>query len=174
MKIHVKDIKEDGYTINQYCTSNWLKGYFTTHDEIKKSIVNDIKLEIFLEKEDENVHVAGKATTKLLVLCDKCLSEFESDTELVLDINLVPERLRSKNNKEKSELDVGYYKNDGIDMLELIGNEFSLSMPMNFICKNNCKGLCQYCGKNKNTNVCDCENAEKEPKFNALRQIKIN
>ena len=29
-------------------------------------------------------------------------------------------------------------------------------LPMRFVCREDCKGLCPVCGRNRNTNPCDC------------------
>ena len=37
-------------------------------------------------------------------------------------------------------------------------------LPMRFVCREDCKGLCPVCGRNRNTNPCDCLEGARGPR----------
>jgi uncharacterized protein len=57
------------------------------------------------------------------------------------------------------DLDVYYYEGDEIDLDPYVYEEVMLNMPMRPLCREECKGICPTCGKNRNTEPCDCPEA---------------
>ncbi len=50
-------------------------------------------------------------------------------------------------------------KNNMIDVSEALRNEIVLAMEGFPVCREDCKGICAHCGKNKNRQNCDCVSA---------------
>jgi len=46
-----------------------------------------------------------------------------------------------------------------------------VDVPMQILCKEDCKGLCPKCGINRNKESCDCTEAA-DPRWDALRKLK--
>jgi len=59
---------------------------------------------------------------------------------------------------EKEELDTHYYEGEELDLNEILQEEIVLNIPMRAVCKEDCKGLCERCGGNRNLGECKCEN----------------
>jgi uncharacterized protein len=58
---------------------------------------------------------------------------------------------------KKSPDDLQYaLKGDTIELDKMLSDNFILNLPIRFLCKEQCKGLCQRCGKNLNEGGCDC------------------
>lgn len=45
---------------------------------------------------------------------------------------------------------------DFLDISDDIRSEMLLALPVNFLCREDCLGLCPFCGGNRNENPCDC------------------
>lgn len=60
-----------------------------------------------------------------------------------------------------------------INLAALLWQELMLALPIKVLCKPECRGLCPQCGKNLNQEVCSCESEIRDPRFAALRNIKI-
>jgi len=76
-----------------------------------------------------------------------------------MDIRLVPktEIPQAPEFELKDEdMNVYYYEGDEIDLDPFIYEEVLLDMPFRPICSVDCKGLCGICGKNKNIEICNC------------------
>ena len=54
--------------------------------------------------------------------------------------------------------DAGYYvKNDVIDLTKPVNDAVLMDIPVSFLCKEDCKGLCAGCGTNLNVAQCKCK-----------------
>ena len=58
-----------------------------------------------------------------------------------------------------------------LDVSELAVTEIVLSLPMKHLCKEDCKGICQTCGKDLNDGPCDCNHAQVDPRLEVLAQL---
>ena len=57
------------------------------------------------------------------------------------------------------------------DMLPVVEEEIMLEMPSRTLCKEDCLGLCQKCGKNLNEGDCDCDKKEVDPRLAILKTL---
>lgn len=57
---------------------------------------------------------------------------------------------------------------------ELIYTEVVVSLPMKHLCSEDCKGLCEKCGKNLNDGKCGCPQKEIDPRLAALAELLNN
>ena len=49
-------------------------------------------------------------------------------------------------------------KNDTVDLSKIIDDLVAMNIPVNFLCREDCKGLCSGCGTNLNDGDCKCKN----------------
>ncbi len=47
-----------------------------------------------------------------------------------------------------------------IDLSEMLRQEIILHFPLVQVCSLRCKGLCQYCGKDRNKSICQCKDQD--------------
>jgi uncharacterized protein len=58
-----------------------------------------------------------------------------------------------------------------LDLEPLIREEMLLAIPINPICRPDCKGLCPVCGENLNESQCSHEDEEVDPRLSVLRTL---
>ena len=92
-----------------------------------------------------------KADYRLRHKCDRCLIEFERDYTFSCDA-VVVKSLSSEDNDDY--IVVGGNK---LDLDEHIISDLILHFPSKVLCKEDCKGLCQFCGADLNETVCSCQ-----------------
>ena len=100
----------------------------------------------------------------LSCVCARCLTEFEKHIEFHTEA-FIAEEAQDEDNPDLFLLD-----GDFIDLDEVIVTAFVLNMDQRFLCREDCKGLCDKCGKNLNEGPCDCK-AETDPRLAALAQL---
>lgn len=61
-----------------------------------------------------------------------------------------------------------------VDLGEAIRGYALMEMPMQSLCKPDCKGLCPTCGADRNTSACACQNDETDERFAVLRALLRN
>ena len=109
------------------------------------------------------LRLEGTLTADMVCVCDRCGSEFESTKETVLDAVIVEEDTGV--NPELFILD-----GDEIDLSDILSTLFILDMETKFLCREDCKGLCDRCGKNLNLGPCGCRK-QLDPRFAVLEQL---
>lgn len=105
---------------------------------------------------------------KLLAVCDKCGEEFEKELSFPFNEVFVD------STKSHNEEDYVILNQTCVDLNKAVEDALLLSMPTKMVCKEDCKGLCSICGKNKNYYECECDDVVKndevnENPFNALK-----
>ena len=60
---------------------------------------------------------------------------------------------------EDDDVAITFYRDDQIDLNELLREQFYLALPMKPLCSEDCQGICPQCGTNRNTAPCDCMSA---------------
>jgi uncharacterized protein len=63
------------------------------------------------------------------------------------------------------------FRDNILDLSELVREQVLLALPMNPVCEESCRGVCPKCGQNLNRGECDCEAAEEESPFGLLAQL---
>jgi uncharacterized protein len=115
--------------------------------------------ELLVRKRGDVVEVKGPVNCILTMICSKCMEEFALPVEAVLDVELVPDTLMpsvSELELRGEDLDVCYYEGDEIDLDPFVYDEIMLNVPIKPVCTDDCKGLCEVCGANRNHEECRC------------------
>lgn len=60
---------------------------------------------------------------------------------------------------------------ENFDFSEILRQELQLNQPLQVLCDQACKGLCPYCGKDRNTESCDCMDEQVDPRLSALKRL---
>ena len=118
---------------------------------------------------DNKLEISGTASYETQIPCDRCLEEVKTSIELdfskEVDMNLSAEgRIEDL---DETDFIIGY----SLDVDKLIYSEILVNWPMKTLCKEDCKGLCQKCGKDLNEGPCDCPTGEINPAFAKLLQM---
>jgi len=64
------------------------------------------------------------------------------------------------------------YRDEKIDLGEVIREQLYLALPMKPLCQEQCKGLCPVCGANRNRETCNCQQQWEDPRMAALAEWK--
>ena len=74
--------------------------------------------------------------------------------------------------KEAQEEDGVYaYLSDIIDLSRMLQDNVALIMPMKFLCREDCRGLCGICGSDLNEGSCNCRGSDKEGPLSGLPKL---
>ena len=58
-----------------------------------------------------------------------------------------------------------------LDLDALVLEDLIMDMPGQYLCREDCKGLCPSCGKNLNEGPCECGEPQVDPRLEVLRQL---
>ena len=58
-----------------------------------------------------------------------------------------------------------------LEVEDLLRDDISLDFPAKLLCRDDCKGLCQRCGKNLNDGECGCDKDDIDPRLAVLKAL---
>lgn len=173
MKVDICDIPAEGLRLEVREDGNSLQAIAGDVDFV---VLSPVSADLTLLKSDEEVFVRGDMTALLKLQCARCLKEFEHKITSKIDIvyTLTPERDVKERELTKEDVGVNHLKGDEIDINAALAEQLSLDMPMQAVCRTDCKGLCPKCGADLNKGKCGCSTKEHtETRFAKLKELKI-
>ncbi len=113
-----------------------------------------------------SVELELEARFTLAMPCDRCAAEVVREYRKEFFHVLVREL---ENGEDADELIP--VPEEELDLERLVLEDVLLDMPGQFLCREDCKGLCPRCGKNWNEGPCGCYEPEVDPRLEVLRQL---
>ena len=127
-----------------------------------------------VHKDRDSYRVTGRVTTELELECGRCLEPFRVPVDSAFELRYVPAAANvgeAEREVGEDDLTTAFYKDEQLDLGELMHEQFVLALPMKPLCNEGCKGLCQQCGTNLNKASCDCSPAWKDPRLAGLQAL---
>ncbi len=112
-------------------------------DLAAEKLIGKIRLEIVTK-------TAGSYT------CDRCSDEFSIEISGNCSVVFIERDSPLPNESPGDELRSYIYGQDELDLQQELRDAVLLSLPMQIICCEECKGLCSGCGANLNNEACSC------------------
>lgn len=139
-------------------------------------VTSPLKAEIFVMPADDGCVVRGELTGAAVLRCGRCAENADVDIDTKFDeYEEIPELTKASRDNKNAEGHIVFDR--GAPMLnlgEVAWEQFMLSLPVNPLCREGCKGLCPQCGANLNLGSCSCGSEGGDPRLAALKNIKIN
>lgn len=110
------------------------------------------------------VSLSAEAQFTVSTQCAKCAKDISKKLTVPVKHSLV----NHLNDEDNDEYILVEDMNFSLD--DLVLEDVYLSFPSRFLCKDDCKGLCPYCGKDLNEGKCGCKK-EIDPRLAALQQL---
>ena len=137
-------------------------------------IVAPVVLEFEIHKDKDRFRLVGRVQTQLELACSRCVEPFGLAVDAPFDVRYLPATEASTEvdrEIEENDLETSYYRDDQIDLNELMREQFYLVLPMKPLCREDCRGLCVQCGTNLNAGSCECAPAWEDPRLAPLRGL---
>jgi len=181
-EILIEDIPEEGLEIEATEADPWL-------NEVVKEALGDAfdgdkaSASIRIDRVEGNVNIDGRVEITSHPECDRCTARYKFRESFPLHTVLSPlyENRRQKDIEGqeevelvKEDLEFQFYEGDRFDLGDVIRELIVLDEPMKHLCSEDCKGLCQHCGKNLNEGPCGCAEEHVEGSFSALKDFRVN
>jgi uncharacterized protein len=151
-----------------------------TDDDFR--LAGPVDLVADVRKDGDRVRLTGRVTARLECTCGRCLDSYPVPVDAAFDLLFLPAAVPAtpvdgrapEEEREVDDEDVGvsFYRDDEIDLGEMMREQFYLALPMKPLCQAACRGLCPVCGINRNREVCSCEATWVDPRLEALRKLR--
>jgi uncharacterized protein len=146
---------------------------FDTPDQDYR-VVQPVTLGFDLFKSNRQFRLVGRVFTVLELSCGRCLEPFTLAVDLPFDVLYLPHTENTGEGEtevEDDDLETAFYRDETIDLGQLMKEQFYLAVPMKPLCREACRGLCPHCGTNLNQSSCDCQPEWVDPRLEALRSL---
>jgi uncharacterized protein len=138
-------------------------------------IVSPVDVRFEIHKDKERFRLVGSVGTDLELTCSRCLEPFTLPVNAGIDSRYLPASeisAEAEREMEEDDLGVSYYRDEVIDLNELLREQFYLALPMKPLCQESCRGLCPQCGTNLNQATCGCAQVWEDPRLAPLKSLK--
>jgi uncharacterized protein len=143
-----------------------VEGLWTSLDPVDASF--------HLERKGGGILATGAFVTTAVVLCSRCSEAVSipvSDQFEVLYVG-TPNGSRGDDSElTPEETDVEVLEHDRLDLSGLLRENVLLSLPLQPLCRADCRGLCSRCGVNLNEISCQCRIPEPDPRLRPLQHL---
>ena len=176
MKFRLEEIPEEGLEANFSEAEDWLDERLRAEEKRLFRIVGPIRVHLKLSKSGRMIHVKSRLETRVELVCARCLEPFSLGLNSEFNVALKPRPdfpLAEERELNREDLESDFYEGEEIDLTPFVQDQVLLTLPQKAVCREECRGLCPHCGKNLNREVCQCPTAPIDPRFQALKNFKV-
>jgi len=137
-------------------------------------VSSPVQLAFGISKDGRQFHLVGDVKATLDLSCGRCLEDFRFPVDASFDVLYLPHAENVGEGElevEEDDLTTAYYRDDQIDLAQLVREQFYLAIPMKPLCRDACRGLCPQCGTNLNTGSCNCRPQRTDPRLEGLKSL---
>jgi len=191
MVVKVEEIREEGLNLREPIPRTLLSEAIGEGPGIPFRVGGDAELEASLQRVSGGVLLRGKLAAPIAVSCKRCLSEVALKLPVEFTLSLVAQSAKSRDAGDAKErtggsegdlsgsfdleaVDVEPFDGKRIDLEPIVREQVVLALPMDVVCREDCRGLCGGCGQNLNEVECGCPTKAIDPRLAALKNIKLN
>lgn len=123
----------------------------------------------------EQIRVRGRMTVRMEAECDRCLEVAPFPLDTGFDLFYRPAHAGGAGHErtlDDNEAQVGFYEGTGLELKEILREQVLLALPMQRICRQECKGICPVCGRSRNQAGCGCQPQVVDDRWSALRDFQ--
>ena len=125
-----------------------------------------LRADLRAESVVEGILITGTLSGETTLECARCLEKFHSTVELdVCELFLAP-------GHEPEDEESYRISGTDLDLEPMLRDAVTLSLPLNPLCKEDCKGMCAQCGRDLNLGPCDCTEDATDPRWAALDALR--
>ena len=142
------------------------------------TVTAPIRVQGRLTKVMEQVYFRGSVQGALSVQCSRCLDlvqdMFAEDLQVVFfPIGAHGHADDVTADHSTDDLDVYVHDGNRLDLYPVVREHVVMAFPVQTLCREDCVGLCQVCGINRNEQSCACQDESEDPRFSILKRLTL-
>jgi uncharacterized protein len=192
MRINVEEIGDEGLELQEPLSRAWLDAALAGDRPQLFTAAGPAKLSARLEKFQGGVLLRAESSPRVSTACRRCLRPVELTVPMTFSLSLVPRanlsrRLsdeggersptpdaKARGSFDPNDVDQETFDGRAIELDPLIREQLLLALPMDALCREDCKGLCPSCGQDLNEKACGCKGESADPRWAKLRSLKLS
>lgn len=135
-----------------------------------------LRVELDVERTGDVVAIRGAVRFAAEQDCSRCLKTFTRTFRQEVELCYRPAAATSADHGRERELSaddliaIGYRKGE-IDLWPEMREAVLLALPLKPLCREDCRGLCPSCGRDRNAGDCQCRDDRGDHRWDALRKL---
>lgn len=123
-----------------------------------------VAVDLRLDALVDGIHVSGKVAGEVQLECRRCLATFNRNLRVEVGEVFEP---RPVSNEDVYEIADGM-----VDLEPMVRDALVLALPLNPICREDCRGLCSTCGADRNAEDCGHDIAPVQVRWGGLESLR--
>src|SRR3954471_8827277 len=147
---------------------------FDPQDEAYR-VATPVEVSMDIEKSGPGIfRVQGRAATRLMMECGRCLDEIEVPVDARFELRYVPQA-ENEGEPEREiaddDLTTAFYREGPLDVIDMLREQFELRLPVKPLGGGRGRGRCRECGPNLNGPKCGWEPRWADPRLEPLKAL---
>ncbi|MBM4384259.1 MAG: DUF177 domain-containing protein [Deltaproteobacteria bacterium] len=184
MKLAIDSLTETPVAFQFTATPQWFRERFAGGAAPREGLSEALAIEGRAYRAAADVLVEGSVRGEVELGCSRCLRRYRAPVREPFRLVLEPAGARVPADPEGAEAlssdgvylgdeaETGWFRGQEIRLDRFIGEVISLALPMQPLCREECKGLCPRCGVDRNAESCNCAESRPESPFAVLSKLK--
>ena len=192
MLVLLDQIGKNGLDVSEELTEEYLRGVLDPEGaETGLRPAGKGSFSAHLQKVSDKVLLTGKAHVEIVGECKRCLTEARVEVPVEFMLSLVrkptvvelgapeaePKGFQDEEGSAASfdmqAVEEEQFAGREIDLAPILREQLLLALPMVLLCREECQGLCSVCGADLNKGECGCDRKPADPRWAALKNIKL-
>lgn len=165
-------------------TPAWWREVSGRAEGAPETLAGDLLGELSAHKMGEDLFLEGELRGALELECGRCLARYRQPIRERFRLVLEPAGERVPADPEgaaalardglylSDELEAGWFRGSELDLGGFFQEGIALLVPVQPVCREDCRGLCPSCGVDRNSESCSCAEANPSSPFAALRGLR--
>ena len=171
MFIEIEDLKPEPLHVRHVFQTGEIE--FSHEDAV---LNGPVTADFTLNHKNSDLHIMGTVNTVVHFRCSRCTREFDKDISAGFNLSYLPQPEWTEENVEVElkyeDMEVAFYDGTAFDVNMMVLEQIELAIPMKFVCREDCKGLCYQCGADLNEGTCSCTGETADPRLSVLLDFK--
>jgi DUF177 domain-containing protein len=184
MKLLVERIKESPSVHHFRSDEEWAAAAREIIPELAGELAEPLELDLRTYRTGADLILEGTLVGELGLACGRCLARYRHPLREAFRLVLEPAGTRVPAEPEAAralvrtgmclgdELEMGWYQGPEIDLGAFLLELVALAVPVQPLCREDCRGLCPRCGADLNSERCTCEAERSASPFAVLRTLR--
>jgi len=184
MKILVDRLKDSPISLHFDEDRRFRDALAETIPELAAALAAPVSVDLRAHRMGQDLYVEGRVTSELSLECGRCLARYRAPLSEPFRLVLSPAGSRVPAEPEAAEalarngmclgdeVETGWYQGHEIELGGFLRELLALALPVQPVCREECKGLCPRCGADRNAGSCDCDTSRSTTPFAALAALR--
>jgi uncharacterized protein len=183
-KLPVERLSEKAEAFRFEATGEWWNAREREDEREICEVEEPFVFELEVRRIGEGVLLQGRLDGKVTLECSRCAKRYphslRDEFRLMLEPEQGPEPTDPEGERGLAEsgvclgedLEAGWYRGPVIRLDDFFGEVIALTMPLQPLCNEDCRGICSHCGVDLTVTQCDCVDEQIDSPFAVLAKLK--